>query len=106
MQCFALPETLHDLRVTVYVKSLANVTADDQALLKTGITNMVRCAFRENADYDVKKTWPYARFSFRHWRQKFTTNTLADSLVFSLPDIISELSILRLKTLTVELLND
>ncbi len=107
MQCFALPETLHDLRVTVYVKSLANVTADDQALLKTGITNMVRCAFRENADYDVKKTWPYSRFSFSTLAAEIHDQyPLADSLVFSLADIISELSIPRLKTLTVELLND
>lgn len=33
--------------------------AEQQDTLKKGIENLIRCAFRENADYDVKKTWPY-----------------------------------------------
>ncbi|EHN6228848.1 baseplate J/gp47 family protein, partial [Salmonella enterica] len=31
IRCFALPETRHDLAVTVYVKNLANISADDAA---------------------------------------------------------------------------
>lgn len=106
MQCFAMPETLHDLTVTVYVKNLANVGDDDRAALRTGVENMVRCAFRENANYDVNKTWPFARFSFSRLAQEVhQTFSLADSLVFSLPDIVSELSVPRLKSLIVRLEN-
>lgn len=106
MQCFAMPETLHDLTVTVYVKNLANVGDDDRAALRTGVENMVRCAFRENANYDVNKTWPFARFSFSRLAQEVhQTFSLADSLVFSLPDIVSDLSIPRLKSLIVRLEN-
>ncbi|MCE1897118.1 baseplate J/gp47 family protein, partial [Enterobacter hormaechei] len=64
MQCFAMPETRHDLSVTVYVRNLNNLEAEQQDALKKGIENLIRCAFRENTDYDVKKTWPYSRFSF------------------------------------------
>ncbi|MCE1910383.1 baseplate J/gp47 family protein, partial [Enterobacter hormaechei] len=64
MQCFAMPETRHDLSVTVYVRNLSNLEAEQQDTLKKGIENLIRCAFRENTDYDVKKTWPYSRFSF------------------------------------------
>ena len=63
MQCYAMPETRHDLAVTVSWKS-GNLTDDEQNSLKDGIENMIRCAFRENADFDVRKTWPYSRFSF------------------------------------------
>lgn len=106
MQCFAMPETLHDLTVTVYVKNLANVRDDDRAALRTGVENMVRCAFRENANYDVNKTWPFARFSFSRLAQEVhQTFSLADSLVFSLPDIVSDLSVPRLKSLIVRLEN-
>ncbi|WP_207384102.1 baseplate J/gp47 family protein, partial [Enterobacter hormaechei] len=63
MQCFAMPETRHDLNVTVYVRNLGNLEAEQQDTLKKGIENLIRCAFRENTDYDVKKTWPYSRFS-------------------------------------------
>lgn len=106
MQCFAMPETLHDLTVTVYVKNLANVGDDDRAALRTGVENMVRCAFRENANYDVNKTWPFARFSFSRLAQEVhQTFSQADSLVFSLPDIVSDLSVPRLKSLIVSLEN-
>lgn len=107
MQCLALPETLHDLSVTVYVRSLANVSGDEQTALAQGIKNMIRCAFRENGNFDVKKTWPYARFSFSALGQEIHDNfPLASSLNFSLTDIISDLNIPRLKTLTVTLVNE
>lgn len=106
MRCFALPETFHDLAVTVYVKNLANVSDDARSGLLSGVENMVRCAFRENANFAVKKTWPFERFSFSRLAQEVhQTFTLADSLRFSLPDIVSDLSVPRLKSLTVSLEN-
>ncbi len=102
LQCFALPETRHTLAVTVYVESVDNMGEEAVSKLKTGVSNLIRCAFRENANYDVKKTWPYSRFSFsnlgREIHKKFPD---IDSLSFSLTDIISELTIPRLESLTV-----
>ncbi|WP_373963115.1 baseplate J/gp47 family protein [Kosakonia sacchari] len=106
MRCFALPETFHDLAVTVYVKNLANVSDDARSGLLAGVENMVRCAFRENANYAVNKTWPFERFSFSRLAQEVhLAFTLADSLRFSLPDIVSGLNVPRLKLLTVSLEN-
>ena len=107
LQCFAMPETTHTLAVTVFVLSKENMTAEELADLQSGVTNLIRCAFRENANYDVKKTWPYARFSFSNLgRELHRTFTVIDSLSFSLTDIISDLSVPRLASLTVEISND
>ncbi|MES4610996.1 MAG: baseplate J/gp47 family protein [Ewingella sp.] len=107
MQCFALPETKHALSVTVYVLNKDNMTAEAMADLNTGVTNLIRCAFRENSNYDVKKTWPYARYSFSNLgRELHKAFPVIDSLTFSLTDIISELSVPRLSSLTVEIAND
>lgn len=107
MQCFAMPETRHDLSVTVYVRNLSNLEAEQQDTLKKGVENLIRCAFRENTDYDVKKTWPYSRFSFSQLgREIHKTFTDADSVEFSLKDITSDLDVPRLNSLTVELQDD
>lgn len=107
LQCFAMPETTHKLAVTVYVLSKENMTAEELTELQSGVINLIRCAFRENANYDVKKTWPYARFSFSNLgRELHKTFPVIDSLSFSLTDIISELTVPRLASLTVEISND
>ncbi|WP_230376528.1 baseplate J/gp47 family protein [Enterobacter hormaechei] len=49
MQCFAMPETRHDLSVTVYVRNLSNLDEEQRGTLKKGIENLIRCAFRENS---------------------------------------------------------
>lgn len=107
LQCFAMPETLHTLAVTLYVKNMENIEPDDLRILKANVTNLIRCAFRENANYDVKKTKPFARYSFSNLgREIHRAFPVIDSLVFSLTDIVSELSIPRLAALTVEIAND
>lgn len=107
MQCFAMPETRHDLSVTVYVRNLSNLEVEQQDTLKKGIENLIRCAFRENTDYDVKKTWPYSRFSFSQLgREAHKTFPDSDSIEFSLKDITSDLSVPRLNSLTVSLKDD
>lgn len=107
MQCFAMPETSHTLAVTVYVESVENMEAEALTQLKANVANLIRCAFRENSNYDVKKTWPYSRFSFSNLgREIHKTFPVIDSLSFSLTDIVSELSIPRLAGLTVEIAND
>lgn len=107
LQCFPMPETTHTLAVTVYVKNKENMTDEELSRLKTDVSNLIRCAFRENANYDVKKTWPYSRFSFSNLgREIHRAFSVIDSLHFSLTDIVSELSVPRLAGLTVEIEND
>lgn len=104
MQCFAMPETLHQLGVIVYVESLANLSTDDYDALLSGVENLIRSAFRENSDFDVKRTWPFNRFSFSSLaRELHAAHSVIDSLEFSLTDIVSDLNVPRLSGLTVEL---
>ncbi|EMK0255621.1 baseplate J/gp47 family protein [Salmonella enterica] len=106
MQCYAMPETRHDLAVTVYVKNMTNISETDLTALKSGVDNLIRSAFRENSDYDVLRVWPYSRFSFSQLgREIHRYFPLAESVEFSLHDIKSDLSIPRLNTLTVEVDN-
>lgn len=107
LQCFAMPETSHTLAVTVYVESMENMEAETLTQLKANVGNLIRCAFRENGNYEVKKTWPYSRFSFSNLgREIHKAFPVIDSLSFSLTDIVSELSVPRLSGLTVEVAND
>lgn len=107
MQCYPMPETLHDLSVTVYVNNLSNLSDDETKALREGVENLIRCAFRENADFDVRKTWPYSRFSFSQLGREIHKNfALTESLAFSLADISSELSVPRLKSLVVRIKNE
>ncbi|MEH3539080.1 hypothetical protein POV94_24260, partial [Enterobacter roggenkampii] len=74
------------------------------AALKTGAENLIRCAFRENSDFEVKRTWPWSRFSFSNLgKELHRTFPLIDSLTFSLDDIVSDLSVPRLASLNVRI---
>ncbi|MGA7588692.1 MAG: baseplate J/gp47 family protein [Rouxiella badensis] len=107
MQCFALPETQHNLAVTVFVLSKENMADEALAALQTGVINLIRCAFRENSNFNVKKTCPYSRYSFSNLgRELHKAFPVINSLSFSLADVVSELSVPRLQNLTVEIAND
>ncbi len=107
MQCFALPETSHNLTVTLFVLPAINLTDDERQALENNVANLVRSAFRENADYDVKKTWPYSRFSFSQLSKEIHQNfSNVDSVIFSLEDIESGLNVPRLNSLTVSARNE
>ncbi|WP_313375504.1 baseplate J/gp47 family protein, partial [Pantoea sp. CTOTU50773] len=107
MQCFGMPETLHNLSVTLFVKDPDNISAENLAALRGGVENLIRCAFRENTDYDVRKTWPYGRYSFSNLgREIHRTFPEVDSVNFTLGDIVSDLNVPRLKSLTVSIEHD
>lgn len=72
MQCFAMPETRHDLSVTVYVRNLSNLEQEQQVLLAKNIENLIRCAFRENTEYSVKKRGHIHAFPSPNWGGKYT----------------------------------
>ncbi|MHC9396093.1 baseplate J/gp47 family protein, partial [Serratia ureilytica] len=58
------------------------------------------------AEYDVKKTWPYARFSFSNLgRELHRAFPVLESITFSLGDIVSELNVPRLSSLKVGVSN-
>ncbi|ELW7418184.1 baseplate J/gp47 family protein [Salmonella enterica] len=106
MRCFAMPETRHDLAVTLYVENLSNISSDDIDALKSGVENLIRCAFRENSNYDVLRVWPYSRFSFSQLGREIHRNfAQAESVEFSLHDIKSDLAIPRLNSLTIGVQN-
>ncbi len=103
LRCFAMPETHHDLTVTLWLYAAMNLNEEEIQLLKHNTGNLIRCAFRENSDYDVQKTWPYSRFSMSRLGEELHLHFQAiESIAFSLPDIISDLDIPRLNQLTIE----
>lgn len=104
MQCMAMPETRHDLAVQLFVTNPDNMTDEQKAALVGNASDLIRAAFRENTDYDVKQTWPYSRFSFSNLaREIHKTFAEVDSITFSLGDIVSELTVPRLNSLAVEI---
>ncbi len=106
MQCMPMPETHHNLTLTLFVDNMANFSPDQLTKLKNDTRDLVRCAFRENSFYQVKQTWPYSRFSFSNLgRELHKTFSDIQSLTFSLNDITSELNVPRLKSLNIEVKN-
>ncbi|ORL70318.1 hypothetical protein B7H19_06100 [Pseudomonas putida] len=99
---FVMPETLHDVRMTYW--PVPNLTADRREALQTNIEQFVRAAFREStqSDYQPSLTLPQSRFSFsrlgEELHQQFPD---IQSLRFENTDIVSQLNIPRLKSLTV-----
>jgi hypothetical protein len=103
MVCYPMPETQHDLGITVY--PIPNLTEEEEAALLQDVEDRVRCAFRENTDFDMTQTWPWSRFSL---------SQLDKDLHAALPkllsvefdrtgDIVSEMELPVLGTLTVTL---
>ncbi|EPY6733418.1 MAG: baseplate J/gp47 family protein [Klebsiella michiganensis] len=100
--CIAMPETRHDIRATVYLYASSLLNDDEQAELLRNVTNMIRCAFRENSDYQVEKTWPYNRFSMSRLGEEIHQSFAdVESVVFSTGDILSDLNVPRLGSLVV-----
>ncbi|HDL7645874.1 TPA: baseplate J/gp47 family protein [Yersinia enterocolitica] len=103
LRAFALPETRYDLTVTLYLYASLNLNDEDTFTLQCNVSNLVRCAFRENSDYEVQKTWPYSRFSMSRLGEEIHQHFHeVESVTFSLPDIQSELAVPRLNLLRVE----
>ncbi|MEB7742586.1 baseplate J/gp47 family protein, partial [Escherichia coli] len=103
LQCFSMPETRHNLKVTAYISGTTGLRDAEVDQLKQDITDLVRCAFRENARFNVRKVWPYSRFSFSALGQEIHEHfPVVLSVHFSLQDIISDLAVPRLASLNVE----
>ena len=100
----ALPETQHDLVVTVHF--LSTVPNSERTARLLDIEQFIRCAFRENSDYKehLTQVTAYSRFGFSQLSQELHNffPGLVDSFQFSIADIISSLDVPRLNTLTIQ----
>ncbi|HHL3852913.1 TPA: baseplate J/gp47 family protein [Klebsiella pneumoniae] len=97
-----LPETTHDLSVRIYLHSHALLREDELERLRLDIADLIRCAFRENNDFDVRKTWPFSRFSMSRLGEEIHQNFPdVESVVFDTGDILSGLNVPRLGALEV-----
>ena len=68
-----------------------------------GVENFIRCAFRENTDFNATRTEPVSRFSFSKLGNELHTQFDGlDSLSWHQVDITSEMNVPRLSSLTVE----
>ncbi len=96
----AMPDINHDLAVTVYL--LPNILETEVAAILTGVEDFIRCAFRENSNYNATRTKPADRFSFSKLGQELHAEFPGiDSLQWHQLDIISAMNVPRIGTLTV-----
>ncbi|CCK75057.1 conserved hypothetical protein, phage-related [Oleispira antarctica RB-8] len=100
MLVLAVPESLHDVSLKVWLP--VNVQGDQAAALFENIEQMIRSAFRENNNFDVIQTQPFARFSKARLAGsilKKYTNVV--SVEFDGGDIVSKQDIPKLSSLTI-----
>lgn len=100
MLVMAMPETLHDLSVTIWPR--ATVATDKRQALLEEIELFIRAAFRESTttDYQPTLTFPQSRFSFSRLGEELHLQFPdIESLDFDNVDILSELNIPRIRSL-------
>ena len=104
LMVMVMPETQHAIRVTLWPRAL--IDSDKRETLRADVALFIRAAFRESTvtDYQPTLTYPQSRFSFsrlgEELHQQFPS---IDSLHFDNADIVSELSIPRIKSLEVDI---
>lgn len=99
---FQMPEEEQTLTATVWVEKF--LTTDEHDAIEAGVTTFINAAFRENQAYTPTLTYPFNRFSFSKLSEEIH-QAFPDvhSVDFSLADIVSELWVPRLTSLTVNL---
>lgn len=100
--CFAMPETQHMITCGVYFRPSQAIGETRKAEIVQAVENMIRCAFRENNNYTVTKTYPFSRFSWSKLGEEIHDKfNEIDSIIWGQTDIQSDLSIPRISRLTV-----
>ncbi|MGP4922675.1 baseplate J/gp47 family protein [Pseudomonas lundensis] len=97
-----MPETQHAIRLTLWPRALIGNEKRDS--LRDEVALFVRAAFRESTatDYQPTLTYPQSRFSFSRLGEELHQQFPGiESLHFDNADIVSELSIPRIKSLEV-----
>lgn len=100
LQVYKMPEQTKTLTVTVWHDAF--LTTAEIAVLQANVDTFVKAAFRENTLYSPTLTQPYSRFSFSKLGQEIHREFAnVHSVSFSLADIVAELWVARLASLTV-----
>lgn len=101
LRCFAIPDKKIDVSVTVYFEREQQPVDVDQYLLN--VEHFIRCAFRQNNDYNVTQVNAYSRFSISKLNEEMHEQfSELHSVVFNIDDIVSELEVPRLRNLNVK----
>ncbi|WP_458118799.1 baseplate J/gp47 family protein [Mannheimia haemolytica] len=102
IQAFPLPDSFHDVACTLYFRASDMLTENKKAQIKTTVENMIRCAFRENSDFKVTRTYPYTRFSWSKLGEEIhEAFPEIRSIEWGQKDIESNLSIPRIRTFSI-----
>lgn len=101
LQVKAVPYLDTNIGVSVYFK---NLVLDKESALEE-IEQFIRCAFRENSEYDdyCTKPLPHQRFSFARLGQEllnYFPDTI-ESLIWAQADLLPELEVPRIDELTI-----
>lgn len=100
--CYAMPETKHNLTCAIYFQPSIFVGDVRKQEIVQQVENMIRCAFRENNNYGVTRTYPFSRFSWSKLGEEIHDNiSEISSIVWGQSDIQSDLSIPRIQQLSV-----
>ncbi|MGI2101911.1 baseplate J/gp47 family protein [Shewanella oncorhynchi] len=92
-----------DVTVGVTVYPYSYLLEAEVVTLLADIENFIRCAFRENTDYNATRTEPFIRFSFSKLGQELHRQFAGiESLNWHQIDITSANNVPRLSTLTIE----
>ena len=101
LRCFAMPDKKIDVSVTVYFERDQQPFDLDQYLMN--VEHFIRCAFRQNNDYNVTQVNAYSRFSISKLNEEMHEQfSELHSIVFNIDDIVSELEVPRLRNLQVK----
>lgn len=101
LRCFAMPDKKIDVAVTVYFERDQQPFDLDQYLMN--VEHFIRCAFRQNNDYQVTQVNAYSRFSISKLNEEMHEQFgELHSVVFNIDDIVSELEVPRLRNLHVK----
>ncbi|HDR1127421.1 hypothetical protein HID67_07705 [Pasteurella multocida] len=100
--CYAMPETQQNITCAIYFDPRIAIGEVRKGEIKQNVENMIRCAFRENRNYQVTKTYPFSRFSWSKLGEEIhAKHSEIDSLIWGQQDIKSELTIPRIQSLSV-----
>ena len=103
MLCFPMPITPVELAATIY--PVAHLSDSKKDELKAGVADFIRCAFRENSNFEATQTFPFSRFSLsRLDRELHSLFSDLDSIEFNrATDIVSGRALPQLSGFSVEL---
>ncbi|HDR1858516.1 baseplate J/gp47 family protein [Pasteurella multocida] len=100
--CYSMPETQHNLTCQVFFFTDLGLSEIRKQEIMQNVELMIRCAFRENANFNVTKTYPYQRFSWSRLGEEIHKSQYEiQSIVWGQADIVSELTIPRIEHLSV-----